>query len=266
MSIIRLISADGRATADVSTFGARVLDWTHGGHPRVFVPAALAHDERAAPHGGIPVLHPQFGFFGPGRKHGLVRDREWKVEHQAPAVLVLGLQLDDPSLGDVAYALQLQVALSDSALSIDLTITNTRSDVAEFTCGLHTYVRVSDIADVVLRGLEQVEYMDALHDLQLKPADGSPLIAPLDINRVYLQVPSRLELRCPTTMLVITQSGFEDTVVWNPGIAQAREFSDLAAQEWRQFLCVEAAQIKPPVQLAAGASWRGGQVLEALVR
>lgn len=263
MSMIRLRSADGFSTAAVSTHGARVLDWTNAGSPRLFVPAALARDERAAPHGGIPVLHPQFGFFGPGRKHGWVHDREWKVESHGAGAAILRLQLDGASIG-MSYALKLCVSLSDTALRVDLAITNTGSDVAEFTCGLHTYLRVDDIADVVLHGLEKTVYMDALDALILKPAEATPLQAPINVDRVYVQAPKYLQLRSGTSALTMTQAGFGDTVVWNPGAEIARTFTDLADEEWRQFLCVEAAQIKPPVQLAAGASWQGSQVLEVL--
>ena len=266
MPLLSLVSQDGRSKAVISTYGARVLEWQGGGCERLFVPAALARDERAAPHGGIPVLHPQFGFFGPRRKHGLVRDREWEVEQLVSDTVVLRLQLHDASIGNVSYTLKLQVVLSDTALSIDFAVTNTSNEVAEFTCGLHTYLRVDDISGAVLSGLEQTQYLDALEALQLKPAEASALRAPMNVNRVYLQVPPTLNLGDESESLAITQWGFGDTVVWNPGPEQASEFDDLAGDEWRQFLCVEAAQIKPVVQLAGGASWHGGQRLGVLDR
>ena len=264
MGILPLVSPDGRSTAAVSTFGARVLRWNCRSRERIFVPALLEHDERAAPHGGVPVLHPQFGLFGPGRKHGVVRDREWEVEDRQPDTVELKLRLDAAEVAAAAYEVRLRVALSDTGLAMELAVTNTGNDPAEFTCGLHTYLRVEDIAEATLQGLEATAYLDALDDLALKPAASVALSSPIDVNRVYVEAPSRLRLADQAASLAITQSGFGDTVVWNPGASNPQEFADLAGDEWRRFLCVEAAQIKPPVQLAAGASWRGSQHLEAL--
>ena len=262
MGILQLTSPDGRATAAVSTFGARVLDWTCRERQRIFVPASLAGDERAAPHGGVPVLHPQFGFFGPGRKHGLVRDREWKVESHRADSATLSVQLGADLAQGASYDVELHVTLSDATLAIELVITNAGNETVEFTCGLHTYLRVDEIADAVLRGLEQTSYLDALDGLAVIAATNEPLLSPINIDRVYAGAPARLQLGCRDASLTITQSGFADTVVWNPGALIAAGFADLADDEWRQFLCVEAAQIKPAVQLAAGARWRGSQVLE----
>lgn len=260
---VRLISPDGGSTAVVSTYGARVLSWNCAGRERLFVPAALANDEHAAPHGGIPVLHPQFGFFGPGRKHGLVRDRAWQVERHEAHQVVLRVALDAAEAG-AAYELGLHVVLSDDALAIELEAANNGTSVAEFTCGLHTYLRVDDIARAQLQGLAQAGFLDALDAMTAKPAENGNLRSPINVDRVYVQAPPNLQLDSGDASLAITQSGFADTVVWNPSAGIAAGFSDLAGDEWRNFLCVEAAQIKPPVQLAAGASWRGSQRLTVL--
>ena len=46
MDILPLVSPDGRSTAAVSTFGARVLRWNCRSRERIFVPALLERDER----------------------------------------------------------------------------------------------------------------------------------------------------------------------------------------------------------------------------
>ena len=265
MPVLQLISPDGRSRAELSTFGARVLRWSNAGRERLFVPAALIDDERAAPHGGVPVLHPQFGFFGPGRKHGLVRDRTWQIERHGPDEAVLRLELAEAEAeAGSTYAVKLHVVLSDNALDIQFKVTNAGANPAEFTCGLHTYLRVDDIANTTLLGLAQTPYLDALDEMALKPEAGVNLRAPINVDRVYVQAPRCLEVNGGTSSLAIKQSGFADTVVWNPGEEVAAGFADLAGDEWRRFLCVEAAQIKPAVQLAAGASWQGSQRLEIL--
>ncbi|AXA84701.1 D-hexose-6-phosphate mutarotase [Lysobacter oculi] len=262
MGVIELVSPDGCSRAAVSAFGARVLSWHCRGRERIFVPEALAADERAAPHGGIPVLHPQFGFFGPGRKHGLVRDNVWMHDggdaHSASFRIVLGRAASDEPAHDVS----LRVVLSDVALEVQLAVVNREDAASEFTCGLHTYLRVDDIAQATLAGLESTAYIDALAGLAETPAEATPLHSPTNVDRVYVKAPARLHIDDGHERLAIAQSGFGDTVVWNPGAEIARCFNDLNGEEWRRFLCVEAAQIKPPVVLAPGATWRGSQRLE----
>lgn len=264
MSLLQLTSPDGRSIAAVSTFGARIVRWTCGGRERIFTPAALADDERTAPHGGVPVLHPQFGFFGGGRKHGLVRDREWKIKSHCADAATLSVQLGADVADGAPYDVELHVVLSNTTLSMELVITNAGHETVEFTCGLHTYLRVDEIADSVLLGLERTPYLDALENLAISAPSNEDLSAPINVDRVYVDAPMRLQLDCRDASLAITQSGFADTVVWNPGALIASGFTDLAGDEWRQFVCVEAAQIKPAVQLAAGARWCGSQRLEAI--
>lgn len=262
MGVIELVSPDGCSRAAVSAFGARVLSWQCRGRERLFVPEALAADERAAPHGGIPVLHPQFGFFGPGRKHGWVRDRAWVHEggdaHSASFRIALG----KADFAEPAHDVSLRILLSDTALDVQLAVVNREDATSEFTCGLHTYLRVDDIAEATLSGLESARYLDALAGLAETPAEAASLHPPINIDRVYVEAPARLHLDDGHERLAISQSGFGDTVVWNPGAEIARGFSDLQGDKWRRFLCVEAAQIKPPVVLAPGATWRGSQRLE----
>ncbi len=262
MGVIELVSPDGCSRAAVSAFGARVLSWQCRGRERLFVPEALAADERAAPHGGIPVLHPQFGFFGPGRKHGWVRDRAWVHEggdaHSASFRIALG----EADFSEPAHDVSLRILLSDAALEVQLAVVNREDAASAFTCGLHTYLRVDDIAEATLSGLERTGYLDALAGLAETPAEAAALHSPINIDRVYIEAPARLQLDDGHERLAISQSGFGDTVVWNPGAEIARGFSDLVGDEWRRFLCVEAAQIKPPLVLAPGATWRGSQRLE----
>lgn len=213
-----------------------MLSWQCRGRERIFVPEALAADERAAPHGGISVLHPQFGFFGPGRKHGLVRDRERIHEggdaHSASLRIVLG----DAAFAEHAHDISLRVMLSDDAHEVQLIVVNREDAASEFTCGLHTYLRVDDIAEVTLSGLESTAYLNALAGLAETPAEAASLHSPINVDRVYGEAHALLELDDGRERLAIAQSGFGDTVVWNPGAEIACGFSDLDGDEWRRFL------------------------------
>lgn len=261
MPILQLRSRGGQSTARVSSFGARLLDWSYNGQPQLFMPQAGAVDDTVAPHGGVPVLFPQFGLFGTGRKHGVVRDREWRIDDQGESFCLMrtGLRGEEGN-----FDVFLRVELEDEGPNLYFSAINVSSGSVSFTAGLHTYLRVPDIETTTLKGLEATSYEDALQDLALRKPSGIALEAPVNVDRVYFATPRRLELRTPEYGLLLEQSGFHDTVVWNPGPELAQSFADLQGEEWRQFLCVEAAQIRPQVTLGPYDTWYGAQKIRRL--
>lgn len=261
LPILELRSKSGRSTARVSSFGARLIDWTFEGQPHLFMPQAGAADEVVAPHGGVPVLFPQFGLFGPGRKHGVVRDRDWRVEEQGESFCLLRTRLRGED-GD--FDVFLRVDLHDDGPDLSFSAVNVGTQAQSFTAGLHTYLRVPNIETTLLEGLEAVAYEDALQNLTPVEPAWVPLTAPVNVDRVYAATPRRLQLRTPDFALLLEQSGFHDTVVWNPGPEIAKTFADLNDGEWRTFLCVEAAQIRPPVTLGPMDTWYGTQKIRRL--
>ena len=58
--------------------------------------------------------------------------------------------------------------------------------------------------------------------------------------------------------------GFPDSVVWNPGRAGSEALPDLQSDAYQHFLCVEAALVVQPVEIAGGATWTGSQNLRKL--
>ena len=261
-SHLRIQSANGRHCATVSTLGARLLQWSFDERELIFAPASITDDERVAQHGGIPVLFPQFGLFGPGRKHGVVRDMEWDVETHAADSVRLRTRIPQDVHGD--FELTVQVNLHKDGPVVHLSAVNVSDQAVEITCGLHTYVRVPDIREVELHGLEHTAYEDALNGLMVTPASERVLSVPINVDRVYTKTPPSLMLKTPDYDIAIEQSGFGDTVVWNPGPAIASGFVDLLESDWQAFLCVEAAQIRPPLTLEPRGTWHGSQQLRVV--
>jgi glucose-6-phosphate 1-epimerase len=88
------------------------------------------------------------------------------------------------------------------------------------------------------------------------------------IDRIYFDAPAQLELHSALGTTHLEQSGFQDTVVWNPGGGSSGAAAlppDLPQDGFKQFLCVEAACIGRPVQLDAAQVWRGTQKIRAAV-
>jgi glucose-6-phosphate 1-epimerase len=86
-----------------------------------------------------------------------------------------------------------------------------------------------------------------------------------EFDRVYAAAPSALTLHDGTHGLQIAQSAsFADTVVWNPGAELCGRLGDMPPDGFARMLCVEAAQVMTPVEVAAGQTWQGWQRLTVI--
>jgi glucose-6-phosphate 1-epimerase len=216
-------------------------------------------------------VFPQFSNRGPLANHGFARTSAWQVQHRergprGEALAVLRL-VDDARTRSVwphAFVLELGVRVSGDTLTLELTCTNTGAAQMPFTCALHSYLRVADVAHVALQGLHGQSYWDKTDGLE-KVQDAEVLVIDGEVDRVYAGVQRDLLLRqAPGAnggALRVGQRGFDDVVVWNPGPQRCAMLPDMPAQGYRQMLCVEAARIAEPVSLLAGARWQGMQQL-----
>ncbi len=90
-------------------------------------------------------------------------------------------------------------------------------------------------------------------------------LAPRDAARAAVAPATvRLDDSADGRTVGIEQSGFPDTVVWNPWTDGVASLADMAADEWCIMFCVEAAAAGQPVRLAPGSTWHGTQRLRAL--
>ncbi|RYF72988.1 MAG: D-hexose-6-phosphate mutarotase, partial [Comamonadaceae bacterium] len=133
-----------------------------------------------------------------------------------------------------------------------------------FALALHTYLRVDDIAQVRLEGLQGAARWDSLRDdrhVEMAPA----LRFDAEFDSVYAAPAAPLKLLQPSGALGIAQSAScTETVVWNPAAALSAKLADMPDDGWRHMLCVEAARIDENVLLAPGAQWQAWQKLTVL--
>ena len=109
-------------------------------------------------------------------------------------------------------------------------------------------------------------FWDAVEHLQqpdlrkVQPAGALTFTGETD--RVYAGAPQSLAMGFPGGGLEIAQSAsLPDTVVWNPGAERCAALDDMPADGYTGMLCVEAALINQPVELAPGQAWSGWQSL-----
>lgn len=258
-------------TATVSPHGAQVLSWRSAvGGNHLYCSPQDALPGRAV-RGGIPVCFPQFSNCGPLTKHGFARTSVWQLDSVPVTGPDVPLAAASFSLSDspltravwpFGFTLVLQVQLGEGFMECRLNVSNSGADAFEFTAALHTYLAVDDVLLVAVSSLLAVDYLDELHQDAKTASTVSLLQIRDEVDRTYLNTPTNLELLVDDQAhMRIEQSGFADTVVWNPGPAKAASLGDMPMDDWRHMLCIEAAQIEHPVQLLPGAQWHGSQRL-----
>ena len=252
---VRLCSPGG-AEATVTLYGAHLVSWkTADGAEHLFCSARSALDGSRAIRGGVPVIFPQFAERGTGMRHGFARVATWRLlesgSDNGAAFAVFALTGADlaPALAahwPHAFALTLRVALHDGELTLSLNVSNTGAEAWSFSCALHTYFGVEDLAHAAISGVTQ----ETLH-----VADK--------LDQIYGGIDGAITLRQPHALLRLEQSGFTDAVVWNPGAADAAALADLNDHEYRRFICIEPALIEP-YRLEPGAGWTGAHTISSI--
>lgn len=266
MDAIELLAPDG-GRALVLLQGGQVLSWQPAGAAEQLYcsPAAMFAPGKAV-RGGIPVCFPQFGGLGALPAHGFARTQSWRLlmAEQGADDALCALRLEDNEatrkVWPHAFALELTVRIAGRRMDIELACENTGTDAFEFTAALHTYLRLDDLVDARLHGLQGLSYLDKLSGKsEVEMQDALRVNAEMD--RVYAHASRALLLREPKRALRIEQEEFADVVVWNPWGDRCAALSDMPDDDYHQMLCVEAARINRPIKLEPGEEWAGRQIL-----
>jgi glucose-6-phosphate 1-epimerase len=271
LPLVSLRAADG-AAADAYSHGAHVTSWRPAPDmdERLFLSARSEFRAGAAIRGGIPVIFPQFAAEGPLPRHGFARTAEWQLESvrrtaEGDAIAELSLQHspETRAIWDAEFRATLSLRVGGPRLDIGLGVENVGRAPFSFTCALHTYLRVRDVAHTEILGLQGARYRVSGAPATLL-TDGAPTLRVAgELDRVYVDAPNAVLVREPHRTLRVEMRGFRDAVVWNPGPARAAALADMEPDGERAMLCVEAAVAQRPVTLAAGDRWDGAQSLDA---
>ena len=255
---LHLRAPDG-AEATITPYGAHLLSWKTAPSPdaaainaapeeRLFLSSLSSLDGKRAIRGGVPVIFPQFAERGTGMRHGFARVSTWRVvasgEQDGAAFAELALAPADlapehAAAWPHAFALHLRVSVQAHALSMTLDVRNTGSAPFPFAAALHTYYLVEDVEAVRIDGV-QAETL-AITD---------------KLDQVFDGIKGQIVFDTGADKLSLSQTGFADAVVWNPGAVDAAALADMEDEEYRRFVCIEPALLAPQL-LEAGGSWRG---------
>jgi glucose-6-phosphate 1-epimerase len=245
--------AIGSATGAIHGHGSQVVSWQPMGQSEVlWMSTASAFDSATAIRGGIPICFPWFGSGRSGTltpSHGFARLTPWAlidVVEQDGTVSVTHTLQDDQATRHLFPHRFMAVHTARFGEHLDVHLSVENLDHAPFTyeAALHTYLRVGDSRQIVVRGLDGVEYLDKGDGGQAKRQSGDVTIS-AETDRIY---------RSGTGVDVVDQvlgrtirvrmSHTADTVVWNPWVERAAALADFDDDGWQSMVCIEGANVQ----------------------
>jgi glucose-6-phosphate 1-epimerase len=249
--------------------GAHLTSWECNNEEQLFLSQDARFEPGVAIRGGVPICFPQFGAFGPGKKHGFARNIDWTLVSQTQHSACFQLESDTDTLAMWPYEFSATYTaeVTGDSLTLTLEVTNKSPTTIEFTAALHTYLRVNQIEHCIIEGLKGRQYWDNGHDFdQRSTQKEQPLKIHTAIDRVYFDTFGPLNLIEPARTREIKSENFSDTVIWNPWQEGATALSDMNNDEYQSMLCIESAAVQHPIVIAPQKTWKGSQTITVLQR
>jgi len=259
------------ASCRIYKFGATLTEWKVGDREIIFVSPNAVFDGKKAIRGGIPICFPAFGPWAYGAQHGFARSSNWQVAEgpvQSESGASVTFRLTDTEetrkIWDFSFVLDYKVSLEGSCLQLSLDLKNTGDKEISFTTALHTYYKVDNVESARIVGLSGLNYVDkCLPDAPTLKEEREEVGLSESADRVYRgPVSSLLVKGAGGGSVAITSTNLPDTVVWNPWQEKAAAMSDLGAEAWPNFICVEGGQCVDPILVGAGQSWSASHSLQ----
>jgi glucose-6-phosphate 1-epimerase len=244
--------------------GGHVVGWTPGGgRERLWLSPLARCGPGEAIRGGIPVIFPQFAGRGPLPKHGLARDREWRLAPPPRAGSWRAVLGDDDATRAIwphAFELTLTATAAGDRLDTELAVHNPGVAPFTFTAALHGYLALGEPGATV-HGVGGLDAEDNEQGGRLVTVPRAPLVATERRDIAVRDVTGPVTLQDSVFgPLVLTADGFADRVIWNPGPDAA--LGDVPPGGAAGFVCIEAAQLAA-VTVAPGETWTGRQTLRS---
>lgn len=245
--VMELTNAHG--SVSITPMGATVLGYTpEGDEELIWVSETGRFDGSRPVRGGIPVCWPWFGAHPsePAQKaHGFARHLPWEIEsvtvERDVTRAILRLQANGTTLRIWPHDFVLRLAVTlGVTLRLDLTAENRSAETWQLSEALHSYFRVQDARNILVDGLDGLNYWDKQQGGIRGTQTGALRVHP-PIDRVYFDHMGEAVIDDLRRRIHIRKTGSRTTVVWNPGPEGARGMDDIPDDAWAEMLCVETA-------------------------
>jgi glucose-6-phosphate 1-epimerase len=243
--------------------GSQVLQWTPTGrNPVLWVSPLAVFEPGVAVRGGVPVIFPWFGGGPDGDRtpaHGFARTAAWRRtsvtnEVAASGRLEVRHELDASGRDSEPFGAELVAIFTPRTVSISLAVTNTGAGTFRYEEALHTYLAVSDVAQVAVDGLDGCRFLDKADGAGPdETVQAGPVRFDGEVDRIYRHTGAAV-LDDPgwSRQVHVAKEGSANTVVWNPGERKGSALADVGPT-WPGFVCIEAGNVRDAaVELGPG--------------
>lgn len=242
------------AEAEVYLHGAHVTHFEPRGHKPVLFMSGQSHfDPAKAIRGGVPLIFPWFGPNAANPKapqHGFARTTSWAlqdVRHDAgggTVTLAFSMGATDGTRAHWPHEFEATYTVTvGPTLGMAFEVVNRSAGEIGFEEALHTYLAVGDIRRTRIDGLAGRAYLDKVDKAARKIQPPGAFTLSGETDRVYLDTPDIVTVDddANARRLVVSKSGSDATVVWNPWVDKAKAMADFGDDEWPGMLCIETA-------------------------
>lgn len=237
------------ASAAISLYGAQVLSYApREKFPVIWLSQATEFEDGQPLRGGIPVCWPWFGAHPDNEQmpsHGFLRLLSWQLKSIVEIngkTTEVKFTLTEKAVPRVfsspPFNAELCVMVGKN-LFVSLEIVNTGLAPMIFTAGLHSYLRVGDIKQTKLMGVDGhlcFNKESGKEEIQCGDLTFSGLTTRIYRNTTAASVYDPVLKRS----IEVGVKGGNSIVVWNPGPEAAEKFPGFASKEGQNMLCVEA--------------------------
>lgn len=237
------------AQAKIALQGAHIFHYQVTGEaPLLWLSEKAYFEKGKAIRGGVPICFP---WFGPHKydatlpQHGFARNQAWSymTKHELSdgathLQLMLTPNEETRTLWEQSFVLLYDIIVGKE-LTLELTTINTDTEPFDVTQALHTYLNVSAIDNVSVKGLEERVFYNSL-DGSLEKQNGAVSIDK-EVDRVYFDGDSTITLEDKEREIVLKQSGSNSLVVWNPWQEKSESMTDMPNDGYKTMLCLETA-------------------------
>lgn len=233
------------ASAKIALQGAHIYEYSNTTKKELLWLSPTSHFEKGkAIRGGIPICWPRFGVLDVSMPaHGFSRTALFTLVHikevdESTTEVTLRLHDTKESRKIWNYKFELDVVfVIGETLSVKMITKNLDEKEFMITEALHTYLGVSDIKDVKIKGLEDKVYIDTLTDTNT--VQKSAVVINSECDRVYFDVEKELSLVDVEKTISLNTVGSSSAVVWNPWIKKGSKMSGMKADAYKEFVCIE---------------------------